>query len=69
MTPVETSPDATSRVALLPALRERTIDNLWRRAVTARPDGVFLIVEDDQFTYLEAEQHVAATVRVLGPAA
>jgi crotonobetaine/carnitine-CoA ligase len=65
VTPVEKSADATSPVALLPALRDRTIDNLWRRALAARPDGVFLIVEDDQFTYLEAEQHVAATVRLL----
>jgi carnitine-CoA ligase len=58
-----TSADASD--SLLPPLRERTIDGLWCRAVSTNPDGVFLIVDGDQFTYAEGERMVAATVRLL----
>lgn len=52
-------------IGLLPPLRNRTIDGLWQRALSANPDGVFLVVEDREFTYTEAERHVRATTRML----
>lgn len=50
---------------LLPPLRDRTTDGLWLRALGCNPDGTFLIVEDQEFTYRRAEELVAATTRML----
>lgn len=65
MTLVDSVAGDTAPFELLPPLRERTVDTLWRRAVDRNPDGVFLVIEADEYTYREAEQHVAATVQVL----
>jgi crotonobetaine/carnitine-CoA ligase len=59
------SDDEGSLGALLPPLRERTTDQLWLRALRRNPDGTFLIVEDEEFTYRQAEELVAATTRML----
>ncbi|MFC0454098.1 AMP-binding protein [Rhodococcus jostii] len=50
---------------LLPELRDRTVDNLWQRAVRSNPQGTFLLWETSEFTYAEADVEVAKTTRML----
>jgi crotonobetaine/carnitine-CoA ligase len=52
-------------VGLLPPLRERTVDGLWQRALRAVPDHAFLVTDEGEFTYAEAEAHVAGVTRML----
>ncbi|MDT7708279.1 MAG: carnitine-CoA ligase [Pseudonocardiales bacterium] len=52
-------------VALLPPLRERTVDGLWQRALRAVPDHAFLVTDEGEFTYSEAETHIAGVARML----
>jgi len=59
------SEDGERPGVLLTPLRERTTDQLWLRALSRNPDGTFLIVEDEEFTYRQAEELVAATTRML----
>ena len=52
-------------VGPLPPLRERTVDGLWQRALRTVPDHTFLVTDEGEFTYSEAETHVAGVTRML----